>query len=115
MKEEELSEEYSVTSSTSEFSEKELKCNCLANNDNDNNKIEEYNNSTYRDFVRIYLKIKFEKLYKNNKGSTMDKNVIWKEISNKKIPQKHWTSFILEELKKPYKFDSTNSSKFTKM
>ncbi len=115
MKEEELSEEYSVTSSTSEFSEKELKSNCLTNNENENNRIEEYNNSTYRDFVRIYLKIKFEKLYKNHKGSTRDKNAIWKEITNKKIPQKQWTSFIFEELKKPNKLDGTNNSKLTKM
>ena len=58
----------------------------------------------YRSFVKIFLKIKFEKLENDHLGQKISQNIIWNEVIKQKIGSDKWKEFILKELKEYKKY-----------
>ena len=59
----------------------------------------------YREFVKIFLKIKFEKLDNDHIGQKISQNCIWEEVQKQNIPKEKWKEFILNELKNYKKYE----------
>lgn len=60
--------------------------------------------ANYRDFVKLFLKTKFEKLDNDHQGQKISQEEIWQEVLKQNIPSKKWKEFILEELKNYKKY-----------
>jgi hypothetical protein len=58
----------------------------------------------YQDFVKISLKVKFEKLHNSHSGRDIPEKALFKECLKRGILEKDWYSFILSELQDPYKY-----------
>ena len=65
----------------------------------------------YREFVKIYLKIKFEKLDVEHSGQKINQNIVWKEALRLGIPRSQWKEFILDELKNFKKYKDSKKEK----
>jgi len=64
----------------------------------------------YKEFVKIFLKVKFEKIHSTHHGQQIPEKVLFSKCISDDIPQKEWGDFILKELKQPNKY-----SKYIKM
>lgn len=58
----------------------------------------------YQDFVKVCLKVKFEKLHNTHSGRDVPEKILFKECLKKEILQSEWYSFILNELQSPHKY-----------
>jgi hypothetical protein len=65
----------------------------------------------YKDFVKIFLKIKFEKLGYRHLGQRIPEKAIWKEIQKNKIPFDKWPETIEKEMNNPEKYNDNLKSK----
>ena len=61
----------------------------------------------YKEFSKIYLKIKFEDLNNKHFGQNIPPNLIWKEATKQSITRKDWGEFILKELKNYEKYSKS--------
>lgn len=61
-------------------------------------------NGNYRDFVKLFLKIKFEKLDNEHSGQKISQDDIWLQAVQSKVPCHKWKQFILNELKNYKKY-----------
>jgi len=52
----------------------------------------------YKEFVKLVLKIKFEKLHNTHNGQKINEKTLYKECLSKNIQREYWASFIEEEL-----------------
>ena len=59
----------------------------------------------YREFVKMFLKIKFEKLDNDHVGQKISQNSVWEEVQKQNIPKEKWKDFILNELKNYKKYE----------
>jgi hypothetical protein len=59
----------------------------------------------YREFVKIFLKIKFEKLDNDHIGQKISQTCVWEEVQKQNIPKDKWKEFILNELKNYKKYE----------
>ena len=59
----------------------------------------------YREFVKIFLKVKFERLDNDHTGQKISQNFVWKEVQKQNIPKDKWKEFILGELKNIKKYE----------
>jgi hypothetical protein len=67
----------------------------------------------YKEFVKIFLKIKFEKIQNNHFGQKIPEKILFKECIRLDVPPHKYKEFIEEELKYPEKYDKyTRLSKF---
>lgn len=73
----------------------------------------------YQDFVKVILKVKFEKLHNTHKGWEIPEKILFKECIKKGIPVSEWGAFALSELQQPQKyaqfFKSNNNLKKNRM
>lgn len=58
----------------------------------------------YQDFVKICLKVKFEKLHNTHHGREVPDKVLFKESIKRGIRESDWPSFVLSELQNPHKY-----------
>jgi hypothetical protein len=58
----------------------------------------------YKEFVKILLKIKFEKLKGAHLGQQIPEKVLFQECIQQNIPQNKWEEFIMSELNQPQKY-----------
>jgi len=63
--------------------------------------------SLYKEFVKVFLKVKFEQLHNDHKGQKVSQRDVWKEIIQRNINQNNWADFIYNELKNPNKYDKS--------
>lgn len=68
----------------------------------------------YQDFVKLMLKVKFEKIHSSHKGQQISEKLLFKECIRQNIPQRNWMDFIINELKNPSKY-SHSSKRDTKL
>lgn len=59
----------------------------------------------YQEFVKLTLKVKFEKLHNSHKGHEIPEKVLFKECVRQSIPASEWYDFILNELQVPHKYE----------
>jgi uncharacterized membrane protein len=59
----------------------------------------------YREFVKMFLKIKFEKLDNDHVGQKVSQQSVWEEVQKHNIPKDKWKDFILGELKNYKKYE----------
>jgi len=71
----------------------------------DLNKIEEMSQKQLKkEFVKLFLKLKFEKIDNDHTGQKIDQNQLWNEMIKANIPKKQWKDFILSEFKNSKKY-----------
>ncbi len=58
----------------------------------------------YQDFVKIMLKVKFEKFNNTHSGQKIPEKILFKECIRLNIPKSNWTDFIIGELQQPHKY-----------
>ena len=58
----------------------------------------------YQDFVKVCLKVKFEKLHNSHSGRDIPEKILFKECLKKEIPESEWYSFVLNEIQSPNKY-----------
>jgi len=63
----------------------------------------------YKEFTKLYLKVKFEQLYNKHEGQNIPQHAIWTEVVRNNIPKNEWAEFIYKELKSIDKY-----AKYTK-
>ena len=92
----------SSASKMSSDDDKEIRPNTVGvfNNDKFNSR------GLYREFVKMFLKIKFEKLDNDHFGQKISQNFIWEQVQKQCIPKDKWKDFILAELKNFKKYDT---------
>jgi len=72
----------------------------LYNQTIDSNKIEEMSEKQLKkEFVKLFLKLKFDKIDNDHSGQKIDQNHIWNEMIKANVPKKQWKDFILLEFK----------------
>lgn len=76
-----------------------------------NEKPKKNSKALYREFVKMFLKIKFEKLDNEHYGQKVSQNIIWEEVQTKDIPKDKWKEFILGELKNKKNYESIKNKK----
>jgi len=69
----------------------------------------------YREFVKVFLKIKFEKLDNDHLGQRTNQNHVWDELCKQKILKENWKPFILNELKNFRKYQAENKKSTKKL
>lgn len=74
--------------------------------ENDGKKKNLNNFSNFKEFVKIFLKIKFEKMHNLHKGHSISDKELWKECVRRGVQASEWEQFILEEMKSPEKYKS---------
>ena len=65
----------------------------------------------YKEFVKVFLKVKFENLHSQHRGQTVQQNLVWKEALRKNISRNQYEEFIIEELKNASKYSKMSKSK----
>lgn len=65
----------------------------------------------YQEFVKLTLKIKFEKLHNSHKGHEIPEKALFRECSKLSIPRKEWFDFIFNELQNTKKYEKFLQSK----
>jgi len=58
----------------------------------------------YMQFLKILLKIKFQKLHNSHMGQQIPAKPIYEEAKKQNITQENWQDFILNEIKQPQKY-----------
>jgi len=58
----------------------------------------------YKEFVKIMLKLKFEKIPTSHMGQKIPEKLLFKECTKREVPQENWSEYILEELTHPEKY-----------
>jgi len=69
----------------------------------------------YQDFVKVVLKVKFEKIHNTHKGQDVPEKILFKECIKRNIPESEWSEFIQNELKYPEKYSEYFKSNNKKM
>jgi hypothetical protein len=64
----------------------------------------------YQEFVKIMLKVKFEKFNNTHSGQKIPEKLLFKECLKNKIPRKDWHDFIVVELQQPSKYLKNNKN-----
>jgi hypothetical protein len=84
----------------------------ISDNERNTSDIKENTNPKllYKEFVKIFLKVKFETLHGRHKGQSIQQNLVWKEAIKQNIQQSDWEQFITEELKNTNKYDKIRKS-----
>jgi len=102
--------------SNSVISDNEMSCSTLERKTESSNqntsKINVHNNvkdqkTLYREFVKVFLKVKFEQLHNDHKGQKVLQSDVWKEAIKRNISQNNWSDFIFEELKNSKKYEKS--------
>ncbi len=75
------------------------------------NSVNNQKNGNYRDFVKLFLKIKFEKLDNDHCGQKVNQDAIWHQALQMKVPCHKWKQFILNELKNYKKYNDLKKKK----
>lgn len=75
--------------------------NCLSPQNSQNVFKSKYH---YREFAKIVLKIKFEKLNNSHKGQMVTEKMLWTEVVQNQVPVEKWTEFVLKEMENPEKY-----------
>ena len=75
---------------------------------NDPNKQKE--KARYMQFLKIFLKIKFQKLHNSHLGQQIPAKPVYELANEKNVPNQGWQDFILAEIQQPQKY-----SKFIKL
>jgi hypothetical protein len=65
----------------------------------------------YKEFVKVFLKVKFEHLNSKHAGQSIQQSKVWKEIQKKQVKQDDWERAILDELNTHGKYDSPKKNK----
>ena len=65
----------------------------------------------YKEFTKMYLKVKFEQLYNKHEGQNIPQNAIWKEALRLNKKKEEWADFILTELKNVEKYSRFTGKK----
>jgi hypothetical protein len=83
--------------------------NNIINNESENNqvKIPIDQKTLYREFVKVFLKVKFEQLHNDHRGQKVPQAEVWKEVIKRNINKNNWQDFIYEELKNPSKYEKS--------
>lgn len=98
-----------ISSSDSEYDNKNK------NNNSSRNTVDSANKGSYREFARLVLKTKFERLNSKSPGQEVQEKILWNEVNKQKVPVELWESFILKELQDYKKYISTTpKSRVTK-
>ena len=63
------------------------------------------NEQEKKDFYKIILTMKFEKLHSTHLGQYISPKEIFNEAQKQNIPKEKWEEFILNELQNPYKYN----------
>jgi len=58
----------------------------------------------YMQFLKILLKIKFQKLHNSHMGQQIPAKPVYEEAKRQNISQENWQDFILNEIKQPQKY-----------
>jgi len=58
----------------------------------------------YMQFLKILLKIKFQKLHNSHLGQQIPAKPVYEEAKRQNISQENWQDFILNEIKQPQKY-----------
>lgn len=58
----------------------------------------------YQEFVKVMLKVKFERIHSSHSGQDIPEKILFKECIAQDIPQDKWKEFIIAELKNPKKY-----------
>jgi hypothetical protein len=58
----------------------------------------------YQEFVKIMLKVKFEKFNNTHTGQKIPEKVLFRESRRLNVPKEEWTDFIIGELQQPAKY-----------
>lgn len=59
---------------------------------------------SYKDFVRVVLRVKFEVLESKASGQAVPEKALWNEAIKQNVDSALWEQFIVEELKNPEKY-----------
>ncbi len=120
----EISDCTSMTSNTSakdtmQITGNEYKLNISSNQKEKEHKEIKDPKRLYQDFIKIFLKVKFEKLHNTHKGWEIPEKILFKECIKQGVNENDWSSFILSELQQPQKytqyFKSNNTLRKNKM
>ena len=60
---------------------------------------------SYKEFAKMFLKIKFENLSNSHKGQKIKEKQIWTEVQKQGVRKSQWQSFIMQELGNFKKYD----------
>ncbi len=71
---------------------------------NSSNSSNEMKQQKYKEFVKILLKVKFEKLHSTHHGQQIPERVLFMKCIYENVPQEEWADFILKEMKQPNKY-----------
>lgn len=58
----------------------------------------------YQEFVKIMLKVKFEKIHNSHTGQAIPEKILFKECMQQNIPKNKWHEFIVNEFKNTSKY-----------
>lgn len=58
----------------------------------------------FKQFSKLLIKVKFEKILSSHPGQKIPEKILFKECVRNKISKKHWDSFILDELNNYLKY-----------
>ncbi len=58
----------------------------------------------YMQFLKVLLKIKFQKLHNSHLGQQVPAKPVYQEAKKLNVPQEKWQDFILNEIKQPQKY-----------
>jgi hypothetical protein len=58
----------------------------------------------YIQFLKVLLKIKFQKLHNSHLGQQIPSKPVYEEAKRNNISQENWQDFILNEIKQPQKY-----------
>ena len=58
----------------------------------------------YQEFVKIMLKVKFEKFNNSHSGQKIPEKVLFRECMRQKVDKKNWPDFIVRELQQSSKY-----------
>lgn len=68
-----------------------------------------------KEFIKLVLKIKFEKLHNSHKGQNVNERSLYEECQRNQIPKDRWPEFILQELNTPAKYLSQTRKSLKKV
>ena len=75
-------------------------CEKIAKNNPDKQK----EKARYMQFLKIFLKIKFQKLHNSHLGQQIPAKPVYELANEKKLTTKEWQDFILAEIQQPHKY-----------
>ena len=75
-------------------------CETIAKNNPDKQK----EKARYMQFLKIFLKIKFQKLHNSHLGQQIPAKPVYELANEKNLTTKEWQDFILSEIQMPHKY-----------